>query len=160
MNRDFSVKEVLKIVRRLKNCKARGWDSIPNEAIKNAPGDFFILLTRLYNMIKRTGKMPEGWNRGLVTLVHKKGKRDLLSNYRPLTVIISLCGLYSKILNERLSEVVEHHKLLGEIQNGFRKGRGSVDNSFILDTILWKLRSKGQQVHMGFVDLHKELSLV
>ena len=106
-------------------------------------------------MIKKSGVMPKGWNRGLVTLVHKKGPREDLSNYRPLTVIISLCGLYSKILNERLEEAVEHHKLLGEIQNGFRKDRGSNDNSYILDTLLWKARAKGYKVHMGFIDLHK-----
>ena len=106
-------------------------------------------------MIKKSGVMPKGWNRGLVTLIHKKGPRDCLSNYRPLTVIISLLGLYSTVLNNRLSEVVEQHKLLGEIQNGFRKGRGSLDNSFMLDTLLWKARVKGQKIHMAFIDLHK-----
>ena len=44
-------------------------------------------------------------------------------NYRPLTVLTSMCGLYTKLLNERLANVVETHKLLGEIQNGFRKKR-------------------------------------
>ena len=112
LNREFSVKEVVKIVRRFKNCNAEGWDSIPNEALNNTPDDFYVLLTRIYNCIKRTGKMPKGWNRGLIPLVHKKGKHDSLYNYRPLTVIISLCGLYSKVLNERLWDVVEHHKLL------------------------------------------------
>ena len=44
-------------------------------------------------------------------------------NYRPLTVLQSMSALYTKLLNARLAEVVEQNKLLGEIQNGFRKSR-------------------------------------
>ena len=51
-----------------------------------------------------------------MTLVHKRGLRELLGNYRPITVIISLSSLYSKVLNDRLSLVVEEHNLLGEIK--------------------------------------------
>jgi len=43
-----------------------------------------------------------------------------------------MCGLYSKLLNARLMQVVEKHDLLGEIQNGFRPNRSAADNNFIL----------------------------
>ena len=49
-------------------------------------------------------------------------------------VIKSLSGFYSKLLNERLIEVVEN-------QSGFRKNSGSSDNIFILNTALWKARA-------------------
>ena len=100
------------------------------------------------------------WNRGRVTLVHKRGLREMLGNYRPITVLISLSSLYSKLLNERLIKVTEEHKLLGEIQNGFRKGRCGADNNFVLDTILWKSRAKGKPVHMAFLDITKAYDTV
>ena len=99
--------------------------------------------------------MPPGWNKGKVTLVFKKGLREQLGNYRPITVLISLSGLYSRVLNARLTEVVETHKLLGEDQNGFRKGRGMADNAFILDSILWKARALKQKVHLCYIDITK-----
>ena len=113
------------------------------------------MITKLYNLIKSSGVLPEGWNRGRVTLVHKRGLRELLGNYRPITVNISLSGLYSKVLNERLIAVVEEWKLLGEVQNGFRKDRCAADNNFVLDTILWKARSKKKKVHLAFLDISK-----
>ena len=124
----FKVHEVEKAVSLLKNCKAVGLDNIPNEFIKNAGDKFFSLLTHLYNRVKSKGIFPKGWNAGRVTLVHKRGLREQLGNYRPLTVIISLSGLYSRLMNARLTLVVEEHRLLGEIQNGFRKERRSADN--------------------------------
>ena len=50
---------------------------------------------------------------------------------------------------------METFSLLGESQNGFRKGRSGADNIFILNTALWKARAKGVKVHLGFVDVCK-----
>ena len=155
INKQFTVKEVMKSIKKLKNCKARGVDGIPNEFLKNAGLKFWILLTLLFNKVKESGTFPPGWNNGRVSLIHKKGLRELLGNYRPLTVIISLSGLYSRILNERLTEVVEGHSLLGEVQNGFRKNRMASDNVFVLHSILWKARAMKRKVHLAFCDISK-----
>ena len=155
LNSDFSVSEIKKAVKNLQNGKAKGWDMIPNEALKNLPDDMLSMVALLFNKIKSSGSLPTGWNRGRITLIHKYGLRELLGNYRPITVIISLSGLYSKVLNERLTQVVEKHNLLGEIQNGFRKNRGGPDNSFILNTILWKAKSKKEKAHLAFLDISK-----
>ena len=155
LNKEFKVKEVKEMLKKLNNGKAYGWDQIPNEALKNLPDSMIAKLTLLYNMIKTSGSMPSGWNRGRITLVHKRGLREALGNYRPITVLVSQSGLYSKLLNERLIAVTKEHKLLGEQQNGFRKTRCGADNAFVLDTILWKSRALGKPVHMSFVDIEK-----
>ena len=59
-----------------------------------------------------------------------------------------MSGLYSRVLNERLTDVVENHKLLGEIQNGFHRCRSGSDNAFILDSILWKSKAKKAKVYI------------
>ena len=155
LNLDFSVSEVKRAVQSLNNGKAKGWDTIPNEALKNLPDDMLSMVAVLFNKIKSSGSLPNGWNRGRITLVHKYGLREILGNYRPITVLISLSGLYSKVLNDRLTQVVEKHNLLGEIQNGFRKNRGGPDNSFILNTILWKAKSRKEKAHLAFLDISK-----
>ena len=153
--KDFSAKEIKVIASKLSNGKARGWDNIPSEFIKYSPPQMFDLLALLFTKVKNSGTFPSGWNCGRITLIHKKGLRAKLGNYRPITVIIALSGFYSKLLNERLIEVVETFSLLGEIQNGFRKNRGGSDNIFILNTALWKARAMGEKLHMGFVDIQK-----
>ena len=155
LDREYTVDEVKKAVGLMKGGRAKGWDNIPNEFIINSPDEMFQAITTLFNKIKVSGKTPPGWNKGKVTLVFKKGLRELLGNYRPITVLISLSGLYSRVLNARLTEVVETHKLLGEDQNGFRKGRGMADNAFILDSILWKARALKQKVHLCYIDITK-----
>ena len=148
------------MLKKLKNGKAYGWDQIPNEALKNLPNSMISMITLLFNKIKSSGIMPRGWNQGRITLVHKRGLREVLGNYRPITVLISLAGLYSKVLNERLIEVTEEHQLLGEIQNGFRKGRCGADNNFVMDTILWKCKALRKSVHRCFIDITKAYDTV
>ena len=106
-------------------------------------------------MVKNVGLLPKGWNSGRLVLIHKKDEAELLTNYRPLTVINSIPALYARILNSRLTQVVEVHNLLGEVQTGFRKGRCCADNTFVLNTLMWKLQSAGGTAHMAFVDIMK-----
>ena len=74
-------------------------------------------------------------------------------NYRPLTVLNSMAGLYTKLSNRRLEAVVEGKNLLGEVQNGFRKGRSGTDCGFILNTVLWKSAALRKKPHLAFLDL-------
>ena len=153
--RRFTSKEVRTVANTLLNNKACGWDKLPNEFIKYGPDKLFLLLSTLFDKIKDKNEFPTGWNKGRITLVHKRGSRAVLKNYRPITVIISLAGLFSKVLNARLTQVVERHDILGDVQGGFRKGRGGADNVFILHTLLWKAQAKKQQAHLAFLDISK-----
>ena len=160
LDRDFSMSEIQKAIKSLKSGKAVGLDNLPNEFIINAGDKFAELLVVLFNKVKQSGSFPSSWNRGRVSLVHKKGPREVLGNYRPLTVINSISGLYSRLLNERLRAVVEKFNLLGEIQNGFRKNRNASDNSFILKSILWREKAMKRKVHLAFIDLVKAYDMV
>ena len=57
-----------------------------------------------------------------------------------------------------LIQVVETHHLLGEIQNGFRRGRSGADNNFILDTILWKNSAKKTKTFFAFLISAKHMT--
>ena len=155
LDKDFSDKEVRQVVSSLGNNKAAGWDTIPNEAFKEAPPVLLVQLRILVNRVKNRAEVPSSWKRGRIVLVHKKGPTVDINNYRPLTVLVSVSGIYTKLLNLRLTEVVEEHRLLGEIQHGFRKGRSGADCTFVLNSVLWKTTAAKKKAHLAFIDLQK-----
>ena len=112
-------------------------------------------MTELFNLMLVTGKVPEVWKTGRLVMIHKAGSKMELTNYRPLTVICTMSALFSKILTARLTEVVEEMGVLGEVQQGFRKGRCGADNNFVLHTILQQCAAKGRKPHMAFIDIQK-----
>ena len=155
LDADISSSEISDAIKDLSCHKASGLDGLPNEFIKALPQSYKCLLKELFNKVKESGILPKGWNSGRLVLIHKKDEAELLTNYRPLTVINSIPALYAKILNARLTKVVEIHNLLGEVQTGFRKGRCCADNTFVLNTLMWKLQAAGGTAHMAFVDIEK-----
>ena len=127
LDQDFCDNDIDKILQEIDNGKACGPDGIPNEAFKNLNKQFKILLKELYNRVKNEGIVPENWKRGRLILIHKKNELTDISNYRPITIVNAISGIYTRLLNIRLIKVVEHHKILGEIQGGFRQDRCSAD---------------------------------
>ena len=63
--------------------------------------------------------------------------------------------LYSSIIRNRLDKVVEDNQLLGEMQNGFRKGRSTLDNELILRHVIEKARATKKNCYLSFIDLRK-----
>ena len=53
-----------------------------------------------------------------------------------------MCKLFSMLLNNRLSKVLESQESICDEQNGFRKARACVDHLFVLTTII-----KQRKVH-------------
>ena len=156
--KEFTAEEIMVSIKELKNNKAMGVDKVPAEVLKNGSVLFverLKRLKRLFNKVLREGTVPEVWRTGRVVLVHKLGPRFDLSNYRPLTVICTLSTLFSRLLTARITKEAEEGGLLGEVQQGFRKGRCGADNSFVLHTILQKCAAQGKKPHMAFIDIKK-----
>ena len=89
-----------------------------------------------FNLILLRGEPVPAWAEGLMYLVYKgKGDKSDLNNYRGITMNNALSKVFSNLLNERLSHLVEARRVLGQIQNGGRKGRQGIDSLFVLWTI-------------------------
>lgn len=93
------------------------------------------------------------WQTGVVVPIFKKGDQRVCSNYRGIT-LLSLPGkAFARVLHSRLTEVVDHK--IQEEQCGFRRGRGTTDQLFLLQQIVEKAWEFAQPVYISFVDLEK-----
>ena len=73
LDKDFSEEELKEVLAGLGNGKAAGWDTIPNEALKEAPPCLLEKMLVLFNRVKNGGGVPEDWKKGRLVLIHKKG---------------------------------------------------------------------------------------
>lgn len=104
------------------------------------------------------GAVPLDWQTGVVVPIFKKGDRRVCSNYRGIT-LLSLPGkVYARVLERRVRPLVEPR--IQEEQCGFRPGRGTLDQLFILSRILEGAWEFAQPVYMCFVDLEKAFDRV
>ena len=71
-----------------------------NSVNKDESPEFVNAVSKLFNNVRKHGIVPKGWKKGRLVLVHKKAPLTDMGNYRPLTVIVAMSGLFSRVLNE------------------------------------------------------------
>ena len=88
--------EVRKAIRDLKNQKSPGEDRIPNEYLKAGEDELIEILTDCFNKIILTEEIPESWRTNNIILLHKKGSKEDMNNYRPISLMSTLYKLFSR----------------------------------------------------------------
>ena len=90
-------------------------------------------LRGLMNEILNGADIPKEWKESRVKLLLTGGRTDELKNYRPLAIINVTCKVCMLMVKGRIYKWTEDGGMLGEIQGGFRRGRRSDDNMFMLE---------------------------
>ena len=78
--------EVEQEIKNLKIGKAPGADDIENKTLKDLEKAISKPLTMLFNSILEEGEGPEQRDISELLLIHKKGKRNEMENYRPISL--------------------------------------------------------------------------
>ncbi|KAL0819437.1 hypothetical protein ABMA28_007542 [Loxostege sticticalis] len=144
----------------LKTDSAVGYDSIPNTFLKVAKDIIIPPLTILLKLCIEQGIFPKAFKKAIITPVHKGGDRDNVTNYRPISVLTSLSKILEKVLNKRLIEFLENHKILSDCQFGFRSKKSTEDAvQELTEFVTNNLDSKQKCVGI-FLDLAKAFDTV
>ena len=163
LNTSFTIAELDKLIKKLKNNKAAGIDNIINEFIKFSPDNYKALLIKLFNTILLTGVIPTNWCISFISPIYKdKGLKSDPDNYRGISIISCLGKLFTALLNERLTNFININNILGEEQAGFRSGYSTQDHIFALHSIidLYLNRFKRKKLYCAFIDYSKAFDLV
>ena len=79
-------------------------------------------------------KIPRAWKQGLIIKLPKKGNLKECKNSRGITFLSVVGKVLGRIIIERVRNGVDRR--LRKEQAGYRKGRGTTDQIFILRNII------------------------
>ena len=71
-----------------------------------------------------------------------------------------LAKVFGVIINEKVIQWAEGNKIWGEEQAGFRKGRGGLENLFIIRDLIEKSKATGKELYLAFLDIEKAYDTV
>ena len=91
-------------------------------------------LTELLQEVWRTRQVPQEWKDATLVPLHKKKDNKICDNYRGVALLSVPGKVLALILLERLQTIIEPQLL--EAQCGFRKGRGTVDQIWVVRQIV------------------------
>ena len=153
---EISLERLEKAIQKLQRGKAVGLDQIPGEIFKSMGDQGKNRLCREFTKIlRREQPVPEAWKRVRVTMVHKgHGKpKDEIGNFRPVAVTSQEYKLFMLVVKDMMEEWLEARGVLGEMQQGFRKGRQLQDNLYILIELMEIARIEGRKLRAVFMDI-------
>ncbi|KAF7649500.1 hypothetical protein LDENG_00140040, partial [Lucifuga dentata] len=148
----ISKDEVRRSLKRMKSGKAVGPDDIPVEVWKCLGEVAVEFLTRLFNEILESERMPEEWRRSvLVPIFKNKGDVQSCGNYRGIKLMSHTMKLWERVVEARLRAEVS----ISEQQYGFMPRKSTTDAVFALRMLIEKYREGQRELHCAFVDLEK-----
>ena len=121
--------------------------------IKSCARELTPSLCALFNLSLAEGKLPTEWKDSLVVLVHKKGKKEDVTNYRS----ISLLCVVSKVLERCIFKHFEESlcPLFANARHGFLQGRSTVTQLLAFYHGISRSLHKGLQSHIVYLYLAK-----
>lgn len=160
LNDDVTNDEVHGAIKQLKRGKAAGPDVLINELYVVGADLLVPKLTRLFNLVFKSGHFPESWSEGFIVPVPKKGNANKVDNYRGITLLSTLGKLFTRILNNRLYFWADCYGVLIDAQMGFRPGYSTVDNMFVLNAVIDTILSQRRKLYCAFIDFKKAFDYV
>lgn len=160
LNYPIKEEECKRAIAELKSGKAAGHDLLINELYVCACELLAPKLTCLFNNVFQSGFFPKIWSDGIIVPIHKNGSKSHVGNYRGITLLSTLGKLFTRVLNNRLTFWSDTYGIISDTQAGFRSGRGTTDNVFILQSMINTLLNKGKRLYCAFLDFRKAFDYI
>ena len=113
----FSVPDVKNILKTLDPNKAPGPDQIHGKILKNCANALCTPLTLLFQSSYYTCKIPNDWKTANVVPIYKKGSKNSVENYRPISLTSLIMKIYEKVIAAELLKRV--NSKINSRQHGF-----------------------------------------
>lgn len=156
LEKEITSQEIRNAIKKLKRGKACGPDGISPEFYMLEFPVFINYLFILFNAVFASGVYPSEWSKSMIFPLHKKGNINNVNNYRGISLLNILGKIFSHVLNERLKQWCDCNNIIPEAQAGFRSSYSTVDNIFVLQSLVQKYIGKaGGRFYVFFVDFQK-----
>ena len=118
----FSESDVIKRIRALDVNKVNGHDNTLVRMVKLCTNYVAHSLTSIFQNSMAAGTFATQWKRANIVPIHKKNDKQIVSNYRPVSLLFICSKIFEKLIFNELFKFFEDNNLLSKHQSGFRPG--------------------------------------
>ena len=146
--------EVEYYIRNLKNSK-QDITSISISIFKEFCGLFSHIVADLINMCFETGRFPKILKKAIVLPLHKKDSPDIMSNYRPISILPKMSKIIEKCLKSRLLHYFTRNNLINPTQFGFLAEKSTQDAMLYVTEQIYENLNNSLSTLAIFIDFSK-----
>ncbi|CAI5476240.1 unnamed protein product [Closterium sp. Yama58-4] len=155
---DWSEAEVKEALDGMAKGKSPGADGIPKEFFSQHWDSLGEDVLGFVKQFEDSAVLPPAALEAVTVLLHKKGAKDQVQNYRPITLLSSTYKLVARVLANRMQKVL--HKVISEEPYGFLPGRRLADGVSLIADIVEAAKCKDEDWYLLLVDFKKAFDSV
>ena len=107
-----------------------------------------------------SGSFPCDWKKANIVPIHKKGDKQTLKNYRPVS-LLPICGkIFERLLFNEMFRFFLDNKLISTNQSGFKPGDSCINQLLSITHEIYKSFDDGLEVRSVFLDISKAFDKV
>jgi len=154
--------EIISLIRNINPNKATGSDGISGQMLLLCDQSVVLPLQLIFEKILSTSIYPDIWKLANVTPIFKKGDKQSIKNYRPIS-LLPICGkLLEKLIFNQLYSYLNSNDLITKNQSGFRPGDSTTNQLLYLVDEIHKAFdcTESFEVRAVFLDISKAFDKV
>ncbi|CAI5466142.1 unnamed protein product [Closterium sp. Yama58-4] len=155
---DWSEEEVKEALKEMVNDEAPGGDGLPKELFErhwNLLGKDFMGFIRDF---EAATSLLEEVQEAVTILLHKKGPKEQIQNYRPITLLTSSYKVVAKLLANRMKRALD--RVISKEQCGFLPGRRLSDAVSLVADVIEAAKNDNKDWYILMVDFQKAFDSV
>ena len=156
----FSEEDILHHLRKLNENKAHGHDELAVRFLKICDNAITKPLYLIFKNCLAKGYFPSTWKMANVLPIHKKNEKNLITNYRPIS-LLPICGkIFEKVIFDNLHSYIFSNNLLSDKQSGYRKGDSTVKQLLSIIHEIHSAFDTSHEVRAVFLDISRAFDRV
>ncbi|CAI5482211.1 unnamed protein product [Closterium sp. Yama58-4] len=155
---DWTEAEVKQAFKALADGKSPGKDGLPKELFErhwDVLGKDFLRMAQSFVV---SASIPASIKEAVTILLHKKGEKDKLDNYRPITLLNFTYKVLARVVANRMK--LHLHKVISAEQYGFIPSRRISDAIGVVADVIEAAKRGNEDWYMLLVDFRKAFDSV
>ena len=140
--------------------KSPGNDCIPAEFIQECKNILSKTIATVFNYMIEQRDFPDAWSGGIRSAVFKSGKRNLVDNFRGITILPIMEKVFEAVVYRRLAFVNDAFASQDKYNNAFLEGNRTSDNLFVLNGLVEKQLTINKCLYVCYIDFSKAFDMV
>ena len=154
----ITIQECETALKSMKSNKSPGSDGIPAEFYQTFWTNIHPILIESLNSAYEIGELCASQKRSILSLIFKKNDKQMLKNWRPISLLNTDYKILVHVLANRLKTVIE--LLIHTDQNGYIKGRNIAYNIRLIQDVIHHFENDNIEGAVVFLDFEKAFDTV
>ena len=153
----FTTDDIANIIKNLDSKKSQGHDNISIRVSKICGVSVCKPLEIIFRTCLNQGKFPEEWKKANVVSVFKKGDKEGVKNYRPVSLLPICSKIFERIIYNNTYNYLIDNNLISQNHSDFKCGDSCISQLISIRHGILNSLDEGYEVRGVFLDISRKL---